>query len=127
EVREAARDRHADDAHAAAVVVRPGTAPAAGPARSDALECHMVALAERRHGRAHLGPLAGDLVAGARERLHELAVPPVQIGAADAAAPARDDDVVGADDRPRDVVDHDGLRPLAARAPHWPVWCRSMA
>src|SRR5262249_13656469 len=122
----AAGDRHADDAHAAAIVVGPGQAPAAGPARRDALERHAVALPQLRDRAADLRHLAGDLVPGAVERLHQLTGPPVQIRAAEAAAPPRHDDVVGTRDRARDVVDLDHLGPAAARASHWPVWCCSM-
>src|SRR5262249_45061893 len=87
---EAAGNRHPDDPDERAVVVDARLAVPASPAAGDPLEGDAIPGAQRRDRRPDLGDLAGDLVPRTRLRHHHLAVVPVQVGAADAAAPYGD-------------------------------------
>src|SRR5581483_8591780 len=115
---EAAGDRHAHDADRGAALVLTGHAVPTRAARADALERDAVAGHERPDARADLRHLARNLVPRAHLRHHHLAVPPVEVRSADAAAPDADENVAGTGGGRGRVLDDDGPRTAAERRLH---------
>ena len=104
-VGESAGQVHAEHAQPRAVVIVAREAVAARAARREALDRDAVALLERADARAHARDGARDLVPRARARQDELAVVPVQVGAADPARAHREHDLARARLGPRDLLE----------------------